>query len=210
MSGGYLLFGAKGTGSVAVEAALTLIGADYQIEEIPETDLPGAAFSPMAQVPALRLPSGQMMTESAAILLWLSEAHPEAGLAPAPGDRARAAFLRWMMFVSSAIYAHYWVRDVPARVTDDPAAQAAVKAALNKRIADCWGIMEAGLEPGAYLIGDTLTVLDIYVTVVSRWTPRKALHETIAPRLAAVVRRVESDPRLVDLWTRRFPLRVAM
>ena len=210
MSGGYLLFGAKGTGSVAVEAALTLIGADYQIEEIPEADLPGAAFSPMAQVPALRLPSGQMMTESAAILLWLAETHPEAGLAPPPGDSARAAFLRWMMFVSSAIYAHYWVRDVPARVTDDPAAQAAVKAALNKRIADCWGIMEAGIEPRTYLLGETLSVLDLYVTVVSRWTPRKALHETIAPRLGAVVRRVEHDPRLADLWARRFPLRVAM
>jgi GST-like protein len=131
-------------------------------------------------------------------------------LAPPPGGAARAAFLRWMVFVSSAIYAHYWVRDEPARVTDAPAARAAVRAALEKRIADCWAIMEAGLDPAAYLLGDTLTVLDLYVTVVSRWTPRKALHETIAPRLGAVVRRVEHDPRLVDLWTRRFPLRVAM
>jgi GST-like protein len=54
-------------------------------------------------------------------------------------------------------------------------------------------------------------VLDLYVTVVSRWTiSRKALHGAIAPRLGAVVRRVEGDPRLASLWASRFPLPVAM
>jgi GST-like protein len=114
-----------------------------------------------------------------------------------------------MAFVSAAIYALYWVRDDPSRVVDDAAAQKAVKTHLEARIAACWGVMEAGLDPGEFLLGDTLTVLDLYVTVVSRWTPRKALHETVAPRLGAVVRRVETDPRLADLWATRFPLRVA-
>ncbi len=207
MSADYVLYGASGTGSVAVEAALTLIGARYRGEDIPETDLAGAGFIPMAQVPALRLPDGQLMTESAAILIWLAEAHPDAKLAPPAGDSRRAEFLRWMAFVSAAIYAHYWARDVPSRLTAEAAAQAEVKAALEQRIAKSWGIMEAGITPGDYLLGDSLTVLDLYVTVVSRWTPRRALHETIAPRLAAVVRRVESDPRLADLWARRFPLK---
>jgi GST-like protein len=207
MSADYVLYGAPGTGSVAVEAALTLIGARHLCEDIPETDLSGTASTPMAQVPALRLPGGQLMTESAAILIWLAEAHPDAKLAPPAGDPGRAEFLRWMAFVSAAIYAHYWARDVPSRLTGEAAAQAEVKAALNQRIADCWGIMEAGITPGDYLLGDGLTVLDLYVTVVSRWTPRRALRETIAPRLAAVVRRVESDPRLAELWARRFPLK---
>jgi GST-like protein len=192
---------------VAVEAALILIGAGYRAEDLPESDLAVTAFTPMAQVPALRLPDGRLMTESAAILIWLAEAHPEAKLAPPPGDLRRAEFLRWMAFVSAAIYAHYWARDVPSRLTGDAAAQAEVKAALEQRIATSWGVMEAAMTPGEYLLGDRLTVLDLYVTVVSRWTPRRALHETIAPRLAAVVRRVESDPRLAELWARRFPLK---
>jgi GST-like protein len=208
MKDGYLLYGNKGTGSVAVEAALTLIGADFKTQDVKHEDLPGA--TPMAQAPALRLPGGEVMSESAAILLWLAEAHPDAKLAPAVGERARPAFLRWMAFVSSAIYAHYWARDFPARLTDDAAAQIAIKKALAARIAACWGLMEAGIDPGDYLLGDSLTVLDLYVTVVSRWTPRKALHGEIAPRLGAVVRRVESDPRLTALWAERFPLRVAM
>ena len=67
--------------------------------------------------------------------------------------------------------------------------------------------MEANLTPGQYLLGDALSVLDIYVTIVSRWTPRDALHGTIAPRIAEVVRRVEEDPRLAGLFADRFPLK---
>ena len=201
----FVLYGQRGTGSVAVEAALTLIGAPFRTEDIEEANLAGA--TPMAQVPALRLPDGQIMTESAAILIWLAETYPEANLAPKAGDPARAAFLRWMAFVSSAIYAHYWVRDDPSRVTDDPTARAQVKARLAERIAACWGVMEAGLTPGVYLLGDQISVLDLYATVVGRWTPRKALHETIAPRIGAVIRKVEAEPRLANLWAERFPLR---
>ncbi len=206
----YVVHGAAGTGSVAVEAALTLIGAPYSVEKPAGRTPPfGGPFTPVGQVPALVTPAGELITESAAILIWLAEAHPEARLAPKAGDPARGFFLRWMSFVSAAIYALYWVRDDPSRVTDDPAAQKQVKAQLEARIAACWGAMEAGLAPGVYLLGDTLTVLDLYVTVVGRWTPRKALHETIAPRIGAVIRRIESEPRLVELWSRRFPLRSA-
>jgi GST-like protein len=206
MSDAYLVYGERGTGSVAVEAVLTLLGADYRVENVPEERL-GAIPNPLAQVPALVLPSGELLTESAAILTWLAEAHPAARLAPAVGSPLRPAFLRWMSFVSAAIYAHYWARDYPVRLVKDPAAQAEVKASLEARIAHGWAVMEAGITPGRYLLGDELTVLDVYVTVVSRWTPRRALHERIAPRVGEIVRRVEADPRLANLWAERFPLK---
>ena len=203
--GQFVVIGQKGTGSVAIEAALTLLGLPYRLEEIRHAQF--HEHNPMVQVPVLVTPQGERITESAAILIWLAEAHPQARLAPAAGDPRRAQFLRWMAFVASSIYAHYWVRDDPSRVAADNAAQAEVKAALNARIADNWGVMEAGLTPKTYLLGDEITVLDLYVAVVSRWTPRKALHETIAPRIGEVVRRVEADPRLADLFAERFPLR---
>src|SRR5579859_5189585 len=201
MSEAFVVYGQRGTGSLAVEAALTLLGVDYRVENVPAARL-GAIPNPMAQVPALLLPSGELMTESAAILIWLADAHPAARLAPAVGSPLRPAFLRWMVFVSSAIYAHYWARDVPSRLVKDPAAQAEVKASLKARIAHGWGVMEAGIDPGRYLLGDEISVLDLYVTVVSRWTGRQALHERIAPKIGEVVRRVETDPRLAALWTK--------
>lgn len=70
-------------------------------------------------------------------------------------------------------------------------------------MAYCWRMMEAQITPGRYLLGDDLSVLDLYVTVVSAQLRRERFQEE-APRMAEVVRRVDADPRLVDLWRERF------
>ena len=158
----------------------------------------------MRQVPALLAAPDNLITESAAILIWLCEVHPDANLAPMVGSAGRAAFLQWMAFVSSAIYALYWVRDDPSRLADGEEAQTLVKTRTAERISQCWGVMESRLEPGEYLLGDTLSVLDLYVAVVSRWGPRRRGLRAAAPRMADCMRRVDGDARLADLWLRRF------
>lgn len=207
----YTVYGAAGSGSVPVEAALTLIGAPFRVIEAvtwasdAERDKV-AAVNPMRQIPVLVTPGGEILTESAAILVWLAEQHPEAALGPAPGDPLRGQFLRWMSFVSASIYSMFWVRDVPDRlVGDDPAAQATLKRRTADRIADCWARMEGQIEPGRFLLGDTLTVLDLYVATTSRWTPRRDRFHEIAPRMGEVVRRVDALPELQAFWTERFP-----
>ena len=72
--------------------------------------------NPMRQVPALVLRTGELMTESAAILTWLADSHPDSGLAPALTSPMRPRFLRWMNFISAQIYALYWVRDDLSRL----------------------------------------------------------------------------------------------
>jgi GST-like protein len=158
-------------------------------------------------VPALVLPGGEVMTESAAILVRLAELHPDARLAPGPDDAARGQFLRWMSFVSAAIYSLYWVKDDPSRLAPDPAAQPALVERTLERISWCWGQMEAQTQPGRYILGEDLSVLDLYVTVVSRFRPRRRRFYAVAPRLGEVARRVDEDPRLQELWARRYPFR---
>ena len=210
MSDRYLVYGAKGTGSVIIEAALTLLDLPYDVVEAAilaerGDDAALAAVNPMRQVPALRLPSGELMTESAAILIWLADEHPEARLAPTMAELARPAFLRWMAFVASAIYALFWIRDDPSRLVDDAAVGAEIKARTGARITECWRTMDAQVDPGRYLLGDDLTVLDLYVTVISRWAERRRRFYEVAPKMTPVVRRVDADPRLAPLWAARFP-----
>ncbi len=207
----FTVYGAAGSGSVPVEAALTLIGAPFRVIETPtwegeaERDRVSAA-NPMRQIPALITPEGETITESAAILLWLTERFPEAGLAPPPGDPRRGQFLRWMSFIPASIYSIYWVRDEPGRlVGDDAAAQAEMLERSADRIAHCWSVMEAQVTPGRFLLGDDLTVLDLYVTVVSRWRPLRSRFHAVAPRMGEVVRRVDALPQLQTFWAERFP-----
>lgn len=207
----YTVYGAAGSGSVPVEAALTLIGAPYQVIEAvtwegdAERDKV-APVNPMRQIPALITPEGETITESAAILIWLAEQHPEAALAPDAGDPRRAQFLRWMSFIPASIYSMFWVRDVPSRLGgDDPAAQATIRARTADRIAECWGVMDRQIAPGRWLLGDEMTVLDLYVATASRWTPGRARFAEVAPRMAEAVARVDRLPELRAFWAERFP-----
>lgn len=211
MNQAYTIYGALGSGSVPVEATLTLLKQPYSVIEAPTWE--GAAqqakvagVNPLKQIPALVTPDGETITESAAILIWLADRFPESRLAPGLESPLRAQFLRWMVFVPASIYSLFWVRDEPSRLGGpDPDVQARIKAATADRIADCWAMMEGQLDPGRYLLGDELTVLDLYVTVVSRWGPRRRRFYEVAPRMSEVVRRVDADPRLATFWEARFP-----
>jgi GST-like protein len=204
------VYGAEGSGSTPIEATLTLLGIPYRVVEA-VTWVEKAAqdrvaeVNPLRQVPAIILPSGEIMTESAAILIYLADLHPAARLAPPPADPKRAQFLRWMIYVSSAIYSWFWVKGDPARLALHDGDGPALVDRVHDRIADCWRMMDEQISPGRYILGDEMTVLDLYVTVISRFGPWRNRFYRTAPKLAEIVRRVDADPGLADFWAKRFP-----
>ena len=110
-----------------------------------------------------------------------------------------------MVYVSSAIYALHWIKPDVKRIGVSDAARDTVVEAVHERIAHCWANMDEQLNPGDYLLGDELTVLDLYVAVVSRFGPWRERFYEVAPRMTPVVHRVDRDPRLAALWKARFP-----
>jgi GST-like protein len=204
------IYGAVGSGSIPIEATLTLLGIPYEVvEAVTWVDEAArkrvAAVNPMRQVPALVLPSGEIMTESAAILIYLADLHPEARLAPAIGDPNRAQYLRWMLYVSSSIYSLFWIKGDPMRIAAGKEDAPRVIDRVHDRIADCWRRMDEQIKPGRYILGDELSVLDLYVTVISRFGPWRTRFYRTAPKMGEIVRRVDADPRLQDFWARRYP-----
>jgi GST-like protein len=204
------MFGAAGSGSVPIEAMLTLLGIPYELIEAVTWEDEAArklveTVNPLRQVPALVLPGGEVLTESAAILIHLADLHPQARLAPAPGDPRRAQYLRWMVYVSAAIYALVWIIDDPTRIVADEAQAPHAAGRIRDRRAACWRMMDAQIAPGRYILGDDLSALDLYVAVVSRFSPGRRRFYQSAPKMAEIVRRVDADPRLADFWAKRFP-----
>lgn len=204
------VYGAEGSGSVAVELTLTLLGIPYKVVEA-VTWVEKAAqervapVNPARQVPAIVFPSGEIMTESAAILIYLADLHPEARLAPPPTDPKRAQYLRWMSYVSSAIYSWFWAKGDPMRLALRDGDGPAMVERIHDRIAACWRMMDEQITPGRYILGDEMSVLDIYVTVISRFGPWRNRFYKTAPKLSEIVRRMDADPRLKPFWEKRFP-----
>ncbi len=127
-------------------------------------------------------------------------------MCPAPADPRRAQYLRGRVNSPAAIYSMFWVRDEPGRLAADAAGEAVIKQRTAERIAQCWHTMDAQLPGGTpYLLGERLGMVDLFVAVVSRWTPCRSRFYREAPRMAEVVRRVDADPRLAEAWAARFP-----
>ena len=102
----YKLYGRPGSGSHAVQVALEEIGARYERIWVGRDASDVARLrvvNPTGKVPALVLPDGTVMFESAAMLIHLALSHPQAALAPQPGTSRHAVFLQWMVFLSAKI-----------------------------------------------------------------------------------------------------------
>src|ERR1700678_3677171 len=107
MTAVYKLYGRAGSGSFAVQVALEEIGAPYERIWVSREAADVARFksiNPTGRVPALVLPDGTIMFESAAMLIHLAITQPRSALAPQPGTSRHAAFLQWMVFLSANVY----------------------------------------------------------------------------------------------------------
>lgn len=200
------LFAFRGWGSVIAEAILTIAKIPYDIVEVDPT-VPGEsldrlrAVNPLGQLPTLALPGGAVLTESAAITLYAADLAPEAGLAPAPGDPDRAAFLRWLAFLVAALYPTFTYGDDPGRwVTTAPKE---LRASTDAHRVALWKQLE-GEAKGPWFLGDRSSALDVFISVMTRWRPGRAKLAEACPKLVSIARAMDERPDLRDVWARNF------
>lgn len=203
------LFGVRGWGSTLAEGALAWTGTPFAFDEVEGFDRPGPsrerliAVNPLARVPTLVAPNGEILTESAAIVLRLAELHPEAKLAPPAGDPRRTAFLNRLIWFVSAVYPTFTYRDYPERWAPDAAEQLAERVDGFRQ--SLWRQFEAQLGDGPWVLGDEPSALDLYVTVMSHWRPRRAWFAANCPKLHAIALSAEALPQLAPVMQRNFP-----
>ncbi|PWK70773.1 glutathione S-transferase family protein [Aminobacter sp. AP02] len=170
----YRLYTRAGSGGFVVEAAFELAGVPYERIEVVKGVEPDPEFrkiSPLGQVPALVLPDGHAMTESAAMCQLLAERHPYARLSPAAEAPARAHFLRWLTFMSSVMYPAILRYYYAQRYTADPQGVEAVKVAAVCEFERGLGILDATLEGRDWLAGERMSVADVYLLMLAHWHP---------------------------------------
>jgi len=204
---GMVLFGAKGGGSAIIEAQLDLIGAPYERRYLAWDDLhdPDGALArvnPMREVPTLLTPDGSILTESAAITLWLGAQYPESGLVPCSSTAQYAPFLRTLIWLVASVYPTFSYGDHPERwLGDMPEAKALRRVTDEKRKA-MWQQLEARLEPNPWAMGERLTAIDLYLTIMSHWRPRRQWFRENCPKIYEIARRLDDLSALAPMWAR--------
>lgn len=203
----YKLYARPGSGSFVVEAILAEADVPCEIQDVER--LPGRKspdylhqLNPLGQIPTLILPSGEVMTESAAITIYLSDLYPKTQLAPAPDSPQRAAYLRWLLFMATTIYMSDLRAIYCERYTDDPNGAEAVKASALTQRNRQWDILEAELGDKPYLLGDRLSVLDIYAVMLAAWNKDSREFLEKRPKLRGLYERVRARPKLAPVFKR--------
>ncbi|HXY96618.1 MAG TPA: glutathione S-transferase family protein [Steroidobacteraceae bacterium] len=188
MAGGkYRLYGRRGAGSLAPQIVLEEIGAAYELRWFGRTPADLEALlriNPAGKIPVLMLPDGTTVTESAAILIHLTDAHPQAGLAPPPGSAAHARFLQWMVYLSANLYEAVLRYYYCERYASTAAAAApAIKAQALRDYGAHLERIHGELSP--YVLGDRLSAADPYLHMLAAWYPEdEAPLATRLPKLA--------------------------
>ena len=201
----YKLYWAQGSGAMAPQALLEEIGAEYEkividFEKEEHKSDEFLSVNPMGQIPALILPDGTLMTETAAILVHIVDRHPEAKLAPAAGGGERARFLRWIFFLASNVYPAILRIYYSERYSTDPSAAEGVKAAAEAELDDQFGILDEALDPGPYLLGEAFSAVDIMLWMLVQWHPEPTRLFEKAPRVERAAKLVQERPAIARTW----------
>jgi GST-like protein len=217
MTGRMRLYGQPGWGSAIVECMLVVAGLPFDFVDVdgfigedgvnhPTSARDRlAAVNPLLQVPTLVLADGDVMTESAAIALYIADLAPATGLAPSPASAERAAFLRWLVWIVTNVYPTFTYGDFPARWCDAPES---LRATTDKHRERLWRQAEdAAASP--WFLGTRMSAIDLYLSVMTRWRPRQAWFAAETPKLAAIAARAAALPGVAQVMTRNFPDQLA-
>ncbi|HUI60504.1 MAG TPA: glutathione S-transferase family protein [Steroidobacteraceae bacterium] len=201
----YQLYGRQNAGSLAPQMVLEEIGAAYERHWVGTDAAALEAYrriNPAGKVPALILPDGTAIAESAAIVIHLTLAHPAAGLAPQPGSTAHARFLQWMLFLSANVYEAVLRCYYPERFsTAGTAAAAPIKAQGVADFVRHLELIHGALSP--YVLGEKYSAADPYLHMLAGWytgdaaelhkgMPKLARHAELL-RQRPAVRKAEAD-----------------
>ena len=111
------------------------------------------------------------MTESAAIMIYLADLYPAAGLAPSVTSPLRPRYLRWMLYFATGVYMADLRLFYPARHSTDASHSDAIKAKATEDMERDFDIFAEALGEGPFILGPSMSAVDIYAAMLISWAP---------------------------------------
>lgn len=183
---GMKLYYAPGVCSIAAhitatEADITLDLIKVDIRSVPHRVGDGRDLkdvSPKGVVPILELDNGQILTEGVAILIYLADQKPEAGLIPLQGSFNRYRMHEWLTFISSELHKTF----SPWLFHPEYGEQATEVA--KQRLHERFQLLDNYLADHNYLVGDRFTIADAYCFTIVNWSRGRGIDLATWPNLA--------------------------
>ena len=168
-----------------------------------EDDADFRAVAPKGAVPLLVLENGEHLTESAAVLQYIADAKPEAGLAPRLGDPDRYRLQEWLSFIGTEIhkaflFPTFWYKDEGSL------------AKPRARIAQTLAVPAAHLADREFLVGNGFTVADAHLAWALLLLRPAGVDISQFPSLALYLERMQARPAVKEAIATEMALRKAV
>ncbi|HEY7852287.1 MAG TPA: glutathione S-transferase N-terminal domain-containing protein [Caulobacteraceae bacterium] len=192
------LYYAPGSCSLASHIALEEAGAAFTLTRVDfaAAEQRGAAYraiNPKARVPALATDQG-IITETPAILAYIAQTHPDAGLAPIADPFAFAQVQAFNAYLCATVHVAHAHRMRGARWADDEATIAGMKRAVPRSVGAAFEVVETSLLVGPWVMGEAYSICDPYLFTLAQWLEADGVDPTRLPRVIDHRRRMAERP----------------
>ena len=147
--------------------------------------------NPKGYVPALRLDSGEVLTENVAVLQYIADRNPAAQLAPAAGSLERYRLIEWLGFINSEVHKNF-----SPLFRDD--AHEEVKQYARRALGVRLDYLNRSIGNRTFLTGEPFTVADAYLFTVLGWGRYVNVDLGQWPQLQRYVERVGARPHVIE------------
>ena len=191
------LYYAPGACSLSPHIVARELGINVELKKVNTKDktIEGGGdywkVNPRGYVPALELDNGQVLTEGPAIVQYLADQKPDAGLAPRNGSIERYRLQEWLNFLTSEVHKQFSPLFKPNTPED-------YKPIAKENLATRFDWLDKQLEGKEYLTGKQFTVADAYLFVLTNWTKPTQIDLSRWPNIAAFQKRVAARPKVKE------------
>ncbi|KAF0684047.1 Aste57867_23968 [Aphanomyces stellatus] len=194
----YTLYYSPSAASTVVHHMLIELNVPHElrltdIEKGAQHDPEYRRLNPNGLVPTIVV-DGKPMYEAAAITMFLADRHADAKFAPSIDDPKRTVYLQWFFHFANTFQPTHrlWLYNSDLPGTDHEV----VKKTTAARIYAMWDRVDAHLaeNDSPYMLGDDVSALDFYMTMLMRWSRHMPKPATTWPRLAALADLIKARP----------------
>ncbi len=188
------LYSKPGACSTADHIALQWTGQPYEVELLDKDTLKAPAFlaiNPAGAVPAI-VDGSFVLTQNSAIMGYIADSYPQAGLAGDGSPQQRAEANRWLAFVNSDVHPAFSPLFGPGKFIGDEAQYDAVRDAARKRLRGLFETANRQLADKPWLAGFR-SYADPYFYITLRWAAAAKIDLSGLGNLAAFKTRMEAD-----------------
>jgi glutathione S-transferase len=193
---------APGTCALASHLALEYSGAAYEAQRLDfKTQQQRAPeylkINPKGRVPALATDRG-VLTETPALLQYIAQSFPQAGLAPLDDPFLLARVNEFNSYLCATVHVAHAHKGRGYRWVDaaDTASLEAMKKKVPQTMAECFTLIEEKFLKGPWVLGERFSTSDLYLFTLAGWLEGDGVDVTRFPKVADHQQRMNAQPQV--------------